>query len=381
MRDQQTILFLCDDPDVLGGLQRVLGTLIDAFQARGYRVVVTALQLSGGTGFVNATVERHSLFSQGPLSKLIQTFKFGPLHLQGRRLLRLRWLAQRRARRFLREQVAKLRPTAVIAFDSLTAKLAAESGLSNTKLFVQYHNSFSSIAGTPDLKRLHKASLSASAFLALNKGDADAFIDAGFARVSYAHNPLPFYPTALPKHRSQRVIALGRYTYQKGFDQLVEAWGAVARKAGWHLDIYGEGPDRALIEETARRHQVEDSVTVHGPTWNAEQELLNSSIYALSSRFEGFGMVVAEAMACGIPVVATRCGPGPERLARDCALLSDIDDTAALAANLQSLIDDPELRHRLGQIGREQVQVYAPERIVTHWEEMIARASDVPVNA
>lgn len=381
MTDQRTILFLCDDPDVLGGLQRVLGTLVDAFRARGYRVVVTALELNGGQGFVDAAVERHSLFTQGRLSRLIQTVKVGPLHLQGRRLLRLRWLAQRRARRFLRKQVETLRPVAVIAFDSLTAKIAAESGLSKTKLLVQYHNSFSSIAGTPDLKRLHKASLSASGFLTLNKGDADAFIDAGFARVSYVHNPLPFYPATLPERRLQRVIALGRYTYQKGFDQLVRAWAAIPRKAGWHLDIYGEGPDRPLIKDAARRHQVEDSVTVHGPTWNAEQELLDSSIYALSSRFEGFGMVVAEAMACGIPVVATRCGPGPERLVGDCGLLSDIDDTAALAANLQSLIDDPALRHRLGNMGREQVQVYAPERIVTVWEELIAAVPEMPVNA
>ncbi|QXT37994.1 glycosyltransferase (plasmid) [Sphingomonas sanguinis] len=381
MKDKRTILFLCDDPDVLGGLQRVLGTLIDAFRARGYHVVVTALQLSGGKGFVDPAVERHRLFSEGPLSRLIQKFKFGPLHLQGRRLLRLRWLAQRRARLFLRKQVETLRPIAVIAFDSLTAKLASESNLRDTKLLVQYHNSFDSLAGTSDLNRLRSASSGASSFLALTAADAEQFAMDGFSRVSYVSNPVSFFPARLPSHREQQVVALGRYHHQKAFDHLVTAWAKVPSREGWHLHIYGDGPERELINATVADLNIGDSVTVHGPTQDAQQVLSHASIYALSSRFEGLCMVALEAIACGVPIVTTASGPGTLEIAEGCGLICDIGDTTAFAAHLQTLIDDRTLREALGSAGRDKAQNYRVDAIVDRWERVIAESIAMPVTA
>ena len=381
MKDQQAILFLCDDPDVLGGLQRVMGTLIDAFRARGYRVVVTALHLNGGKGFVDPAVERHRLFGEGPLSRLIQRIKFGPLHLQGRRLLRLRWLAQRRARRFLREQVETLRPAAVIAFDSLTAKLASESQLRDTKLLIQYHNSFDSLTGTSDLSRLRTVSSGTSRFLALTAADAQRFAMDGFSRVSYVSNPVSFFPAHLPAHRAQQVVALGRYHHQKAFDHLVTAWAKVTSREGWHLHIYGDGPERELIDATVTHLNVEDSVTVHGPTQDAEQALSHASIYALSSRFEGLCMVALEAIACGVPIVTTASGPGTLEIAEGCGLICDVGDTAAFAAHLQTLINDRTLREDLGAAGRQKAQNYRVDAIVDRWEQVITESPAIPVSA
>ncbi len=381
MEDQSTILFLCDDPDVLGGLQRVLGTLVDAFRARGYRVVVTALQLSGGTGFVDPAVERHALFTEGPVSRWVQRFRLGPLHLQGRRLLRLRWLAQRRARRFLREQVAMLRPVVVIAFDSLTAKLAAESGLSDTRLLIQYHNSFQSLTGTSDLDRLRSASRGSSRFLALTAADAEQFAMDGFSRVSHVSNPISFYPADLPTTRARQVVALGRYHHQKAFDHLVAAWAKVTSREGWHLHIYGDGPERGLIDATVTGLNVGDSVTVHGPTQDAEHVLSNASIYALSSRFEGLCMVALEAIACGVPIVTTASGPGTVEIAEGCGLICDVGDTDAFAAHLQTLINDAALREALGAAGREKAGNYRIDVIVDRWEQVMMESPMIPVSA
>lgn len=373
----RTILFLCDDPNDLGGLQRVLATLAHQMQLEGTRVIVGSLLLRPQVGFLDPAIERVPLFREGALSRLIQRVRIGPIHLQGRRLLRLRKIAQARARAKLRRLVADVRPDAVIVFDSLMAKLATDAKLTGTRVLIQYHNSYGSLEPTPDFGRLHKASQRASAFLALTAEDAVSFAKAGFARTSFVSNPVPFYPETLPAVREQRITALGRYHHQKAFDHLIAAWAAVPRKGDWHLDIYGEGPDRPLMEAAAQTGNVTKSVTIHPPTWDAEAVLCRSSVYALSSRFEGFGMVVVEAMACGIPVVSTRCGPGPEGLVDKCGLLTGIGDTQGFAKQLQALIDDQTLRDRLGVVGREKAKAYKVDAIVRRWEDVIASSPPV----
>lgn len=373
----RTILFLCDDPNDLGGLQRVLATLAHQMKLEGTRVIVGSLLLRPQVGFLDPAIERVPLFREGALSRLIQRVRIGHIHLQGRRLLRLRKIAQARARAKLRRLVSDERPDAVIVFDSLMAKLATDAKLTGTRVLIQYHNSYGSLEPTADFARLHKASQRASAFLALTAEDATSFEKAGFARTSFVSNPVPFYPEKVPTERQHRITALGRYHHQKAFDHLIAAWAAVPRKGDWHLDIYGEGPDRVLMEAAAQTGNVTESVTIHSPTWDAEAVLCRSSIYALSSRFEGFGMVVVEAMACGIPVVSTRCGPGPEGLVEKCGLLANIGDTQGFGEQLQTLIDDEALRSRLGKTGREKAGAYKVAAIVRHWDDVIAESPPV----
>lgn len=375
--EPRTIMFLCDDPDDLGGVQRVLATLVDQFETVGYKVVIVSLFHRPIPGFVRPDVERVLLFPQGPLTRLIQRFRLGPLHLRGRRILRADKLGQARARHTLRRQVHEHAPYAVIVFDSFMAKLAADARLTGTKVLVQYHNSFASVAQTGDFARLRAASHGVSAFLGLTERDGALFGEAGFARTGHISNPVPFYPDALPPARSHRIMALGRYHHQKAFDQLVAAWAAVERKEDWRLDIYGDGPERDLIQQTADQLGVTDTVTVHPPTREAQRLLMDAGIYAMSSRFEGLPMVLVEAMACGVALVSTRCGPGSEELARECGLLADVGDIAGIADAIQTLIDDPVLRSRLAEAGRRRAGDYRVDAIVRRWEALIDATAPV----
>ena len=111
--------------------------------------------------------------------------------------------------------------------------------------------------------------------------------------------------------KTQNVISVGRYTYQKGFDMLIEAWNMINLKhPNWRLYIYGNG-DRSEFEELVRIHHLEDSIYLMPATDNIVAEYLKSSIYVMSSRYEGFGLVLTEAMSCGLPCISFDCPNGP----------------------------------------------------------------------
>lgn len=131
-------------------------------------------------------------------------------------------------------------------------------------------------------------------------------------------DPLSFQIDEFSPLVSKRVIAVGRYVYQKGFDLLLDAWSIVEKQCkDWELVIYGQGV-REPYERQIDKLKI-DRMRCHlfGPTNDIRREYLNSSVFAFSSRFEGFGMVIVEAMSCGLPVVSFDCPCGPKDIISD----------------------------------------------------------------
>ena len=119
---------------------------------------------------------------------------------------------------------------------------------------------------------------------------------------------------------AKRVIAVGRLDYQKGFDRLVKIWEIVKRDPiakDWNLDIYGQGEWREMLLAMIAERGLQDSLHINKPTDKIEQEYANSSIIAMTSYYEGFGMVLVEAMSCGVPAIAFDCKCGPRDIIRD----------------------------------------------------------------
>ena len=185
-------------------------------------------------------------------------------------------------------------------------------------------------------------------------------------------DPLSFVPSSVSLQEAKRVVAIARYSHEKGIDLLLQAWAKVKDK-DWRLDVYGDG-DTTVYERMIDELSIDRSrCQLYGRTNNVEQEYCNSSIFVLSSRFEGFGMVIVEAMACGLPVVAFDCPWGPRSILHDGedGLLAKNGDTADLAHKLSLLMADEPLRKRMAEAAVRHVRRYRMEEIAEQWQHKV----------
>ena len=137
----------------------------------------------------------------------------------------------------------------------------------------------------------------------------------------------------------------------------------------WTLDIYGQGDETDYRQLMAELGIDSNRCHLNGPVEDVVKAYQESSIFVLSSRFEGFGMVLIEAMACGLPVVSFDCPAGPDEIITDGVdgLLVPSGDVHALAEKLMVLMTDENLRRRLGQQARQTAQRYEMTTIANQW--------------
>ena len=197
-------------------------------------------------------------------------------------------------------------------------------------------------------------------------------------RVAVIGNPVDLDDDVPTAARNPEIVAIGRLVPQKGFDVLLRAFARVAAEhPQWRVAILGEGPSRRDLEALATTLGVRAKLELPGQVHDVRARLRRASIFALSSRFEGFPNALVEAMAASTAIIATDCPSGPREILRDCAdaILTPVDDEAALASALQTMIADPDRRTRCGASARECVDRYAPVAIVDAWESVIVRAA------
>jgi glycosyltransferase involved in cell wall biosynthesis len=188
-------------------------------------------------------------------------------------------------------------------------------------------------------------------------------------------------PNALPELEGDRsslsnplVLAAGRLTWQKGFDLLIPAFETVARaEPDWTLRIFGDGTRLRRLRKMVLARGLHDHVLLMGATPFFGRELAKASVFALSSRFEGFGMVILEAMSKGVPVVSFDCPRGPAEIIRhgENGLLVENGDVEAFGAALLELVRDPARRRRMAAAALETAREYDMDIIGRRWEELI----------
>jgi glycosyltransferase involved in cell wall biosynthesis len=175
------------------------------------------------------------------------------------------------------------------------------------------------------------------------------------------------------------VVSAGRLTGRKGFDRLIEAWGPVAsRFPDWQLHIYGEGECRRGLEQQVERLGLAESVRLPGHTADIERALMSAGVYAMSSRVEGFPLVLLEAMTHGLPLIAFDCPRGPAEIIEDGVngRLVDDHDVSGYTRALIELIGDGERRRRMGAASCARARSYQIETVGEEWDNLFAEVLD-----
>ena len=170
----------------------------------------------------------------------------------------------------------------------------------------------------------------------------------------------------------KRVIAVGRLDYQKGFDRLIDAWRIVQQNkeyADWHLDIFGKGEWKEMLQAQIDGYGLQESVKLNAPTQQIGKEYTNSSMLVMSSNYEGVPMVMIEAMACGLPAVSFDFKCGPKDIIRhgENGLLVKNNDIQGLAEAMMKLMGNEELRRQMSLEARKITDIYSEEVVMKKW--------------
>jgi len=176
--------------------------------------------------------------------------------------------------------------------------------------------------------------------------------------------------------RERVVLAVARLVPQKGLDLLIVAFASLQERerAGWRLELVGDGPERSALVALARRHGISDQVVFAGFQAEPLRYMQQASIFALPSRFEGMPNALLEAMASGLPSVVSDASPGPLEMVSDGrqGLVVPSEDAKSLSEALERLIADEPLRRQLGEAAQETLRSLDWAVVESHWRSLLA---------
>lgn len=196
-------------------------------------------------------------------------------------------------------------------------------------------------------------------------------------------NMVTCYPEKITPYgsRPNRIVCAGRLDPQKGFDYLIEAWKQIAHKhPSWSIDIFGHGDLEEDLNKQIRECSLEERISIHKPTNHIYDEYESSALYVLSSRYEGFALVLIEAMSCGTPCVAFDCPNGPSELiaSGEDGLLVPLGDIDKLAEAMDWMITHKEERQQMSLKARTKAKNYTAESIMPQWAALFESIAGRP---
>lgn len=381
------IVYVYDAIARIGGVEKILADKMNYFaDVCAYDIyLITAAQGNHPFSFpISAQVKHIDLNAR--------------FHLQYQYKAPLRWWMKWRLdcdfERKIKKQIAQIDPDIIIATTYYKADVVCRLEC-RAKKIIESHCVKSHTGINDGIKRskpiqllydylLKKSFLTieekSDAIVSLTEGDSKEW-NADCKRKFVIPNSIPEIPPATSPRTAQRAISAGRLTKEKAFHRMIAAWMKVYRiHPEWQLDIYGEGEEKKVLLYTIKALGLEGVVRIHPFSTDLEQEFLDSSMFLLSSLYEGFGLVLIEAMACGLPCIAFDCPYGPGEIIhhnKDGVLLPDFDKLSTdahelwtMAWSVNKLISNPSLREKLGNAARENAKRFLPDKVMTKWIDL-----------
>ena len=355
------IAFLIQDISTEGGTERTTCCLAQELARRGHDVTVVSVfrnepkphYSTQGVAFVYLTEDSYTLQDSAP-ARFCKVWK------------------QRRALR----SCTALQEAEVIICQKIAASFMAWMAGFGYKAVACEHYRYAMYNAS--VRRLRKRLYSCMrAVVTLTEKDRKAFLQSGLKSVFCIPNMISITPLPYRGEESKKIISVGRLTAQKGYDLLLSAVAMITDEMGdFHVEIYGEGEDRTALEAQCRRLGLTERVHFPGYSEHIDSVYAESVFYVMSSRFEGFPMVLLEAASSGLPIVSFDCPEGPAVLLRNGGgTLVERENVPALAQAILRMIQDPELRTKSHRESAAVIAPYQPERIGAEWEKLFKNLS------
>ena len=385
------ILFYCDTVFSFGGVQRVLAEIAKALSGKHEVTILTTDTCTDLSmyGYAESTV-RFDSFSYSASSfierLLCKGYSFLYKHGLPHTRLTSEWYAASffpsSYKRTLARKINARQCDVVIGVHAFMAlHLSAVKSRIRTKTVGWLHNSYEAFfeKETPYLPGL-------DCFFQVQMGKLDERVvlshaDAGcfFRKMNLCceviYNPLTVLPKGRGKKEYRRILAVGRFSFgHKGFDILIKAFSVfVKTHPDWTLEIVGEGPEEALYRSLINEYELEKSIALHPFTKEVQEYYAHSSMYVLSSRWEGFGLVMIEAMAHGLPVIASDLPITRELLKdKDMAVLFETGNIAQLAGCVSYMADRTDWEW-MGNKAVEYADTFHIEKVCDSWNNLLKK--------
>ena len=297
-----------------------------------------------------------------------------------------KWVIYRRLIQALKDTVRQIDPDVLVGLGYFMADVVASLPCRAVKLIESHEARSVSLLDQGSTRSLwskaymrlyricylKKVERRADLIITLTDAEAREWVKAKRVEVIPNFTVMPVW--RLSTCQNKRVMAAGRLEWQKGFDRLIASWAVVHDKhPDWQLHIFGSGSKEHQLTELIAFYGLEDTITIHPYTSAIDREYSNSSIFALSSRFEGFGLVLLEAMQSGLPCVTFDCpfGPGEVVVDNQTGFVVADGDVAAFADRLCCLIEDEALRKRFSEAAVERVKHYDVQMVMNQWKTLL----------
>ncbi|WP_046004786.1 glycosyltransferase family 4 protein [Pseudoalteromonas rubra] len=347
---KKSILIVINDITSSGGTERVAAFLANNFASSGYKVTLLTLLYSGSSPYYSLNKDVNlKVLDSGNTIKIAS------------------YLYSNKYDAIIPVSMGRLSFKVAIVHRALRLK---------SQLILSEHVGFETSSSMVRKLKLLSYNL-ASDLVLLTDHDYALLHSKTSAKVSVIRNATSFEsirPTEL-KDKEKVVLAVGRLTYQKAFEKLVDIWAELPNHHGWKLRIVGDGEDRDTLQQLIRHKGVEDTVELKPASKDIASEYRNASLFAMTSRYEGLPLVLIESKSFGLAAISFDCKTGPRELIRNNVdgYVIDEDDDETFKARLLSLINNDEQRETMQLAALSDSQNYSKDVVFENWLNLLSR--------